>query len=208
MLLINAFLLTHQRKGATIMQPSPQSPQGLTITQNRTWKERVQRHLKEKWDIDLTIALSIAAGVLNLFGIVDYKVAIGFILVIFSLIAVNILRNRWADEDMEKTIKDVEEHMPAIKTVADHVPNIRVVAERLPGIEEKIDSVSKHMPTIDIVADHLPNIRVVAERLPVITEVLVNLTMYVRQDEAEAALLAFIKDNESDTPRPVNGTGF
>ena len=156
------------------MQPSPQSPQGLTITQNRTWKERVQRHLKEKWDIDLTIALSIAAGVLNLFGIVDYKVAIGFILVIFSLIAVNILRNRWADEDMEKTIKDVEEHMPAIKTVADHVPNIRVVAERL----------------------------------PVITEVLVNLTMYVRQDEAEAALLAFIKDNESDTPRPVNGTGF
>ena len=44
------------------------------------------------------------------------------------------------------------------------------------------------MPTIDMVADHLPNIRVVAERLPIITEVLVNLTMYARQDEAEEKL--------------------
>ena len=178
------------------MHQLPESLGGATITQNQSWKERVQQHLKEKWDIELTIALSIAAGILNLFGIVDYKVAIGFILVIFSLIAVNILRNRWADEDMGKTIKDVEEHMPAIKIVADHLPNIRVVAERLPGIEDKIDSVDKHMPTIDIVADHLPNIRVVAERLPIITEVLVNLTMYSRQDEAEAALLSYIKDNE------------
>ncbi len=174
-----------------------QLPKALAaIKQNHSWKERVQQHLKQKWDIELTIVLSIAAGILNLFGIVDSKAATGSILVIFSLVAVNILRNRWADEEQEKTIQDVEEHMPAIKKVAEHLPDIKVVAERLPGVEDKIDSVDKHMPTIDMVADHLPNIRVVAERLPIITEVLVNLNMYSRQDEAEAALLSYIKDNE------------
>ncbi len=178
------------------MQQPPKSLEGTTITQNQSWKERVQQHLREKWDTELTVALSIAAGILTLFGIVDFKVAIGFILVVFSLVAVNILRNRWANEEMGKTIKDVEDHMPAIKKVADHLPDIREVAERLPGVEDKIDSVEKHMPTIDMVADHLPNIKVVAERLPIITEVLVNLNMYSRQDEAEADLLSYIKDKE------------
>lgn len=178
------------------MQQAPESLERDTIKLNQSWKERVQQHLREKWDTELTVALSIAAGILTLFGIVDFKVAIGFILVVFSLVAVNILRNRWANEEMGKTIKDVEDHMPAIKKVADHLPNIREVAERLPGVEDKIDSVEKHMPAIDIVAIQLPNIEIVANRLPIITEILESLKIYLRQDEAEAALLSYIRDNE------------
>jgi hypothetical protein len=141
------------------MQQPPKSLEGTTITQNQSWKERVQQHLREKWDTELTVALSIAAGILTLFGIVDFKVAIGFILVVFSLVAVNILRNRWANEEMGKTIKDVEDHMPAIKNVADHLPNIKVVAERLPIITEVLVNLNMYSRQDEAEADLLSYIK-------------------------------------------------
>ena len=160
----------------------------------QSWKVRAQQHLRQKWDIELTICLSIAAGILHLLGIVDLQVAIGFILVIFSVLAVNILRNRWADDKLGKTVQDVDRHMPAIKKVADHLQDIEIVAERLPRVEDRIESVDSHMSTIERVAANLPNIEIVVNRLPLITEVLESLKMYSRQDEAEEALLLYINE--------------
>ena len=110
----------------------------------QSWKVRAQQHLRQKWDIELTICLSIAAGILHLLGIVDLQVAIGFILVIFSVLAVNILRNRWADDELGKTVQDVDRHMPAIKKVADHLQDIEIVVNRLPLITEVLESLKMY----------------------------------------------------------------
>jgi hypothetical protein len=168
-------------------------PEDGTTNQWRSWIQQVEQHLIERGDVELTLVLSIIAAILSFFGKVDFQVAIGFILAIFSLIAFNILRSRSRDDRMGRTIIAVEKQVPAIKKVGDHLETIKKVADYLPDVEDKIDDFERHMPTIESVEKQLPNIKLIAERLPAITEVLAYLTIYPGQQQAEEEILSDLR---------------
>jgi len=175
------------------MEDGTRRPEDATRTHRQSGILRVEQHIIERGDIELTLILSIIAAILISFGKVDSQIASASILAIFALIAFNLLRSRSRDEKLGRTIIAVEREVPAIKKVGGHLETIKMVADHLPQVEDKIDDFERHMPTIDNVEKELPNIQTVAERLPAITEVLANLKMYPGQQEAEEDILAELR---------------
>jgi hypothetical protein len=180
------------------MEDETKRPENATKIQGQSRIRRVERHLIDRGDVELTLALSIVAAILIFFGKVDTQIASASILAIFALIAFNLLRGRSREEKLGKTIIAVEKEVPAIKQVGGHLETIKNVADNLPQVTLQIDNFERHMPTIDNVEKELPNIQLVAERLPAITEVLANLKMYPGQQEAEEDILADLRKRKSE----------
>lgn len=180
------------------MEDGTKRPEDGTTIKWRSWIQQVGQHIIEKGDVELTLVLSIIAAILIFFGRVDFQVAIGSILAIFSLISFNLLRSRTRDEKLGKTIISVEKEVPAIKKVGNHLETIKKVADYLPNVEDKIDNFERHMPTMESVEKQLPNIKLVAERLPAITEVLAYLTIYSGQQQAEEEILSDLRRRISE----------
>lgn len=197
-LIINTSSLNPQQKGAITMEDGTTRLEDAPTIPMRSWIQRVEQHIIERGDIELTLVLSIIAAILSFFGKVDFQVATGSILAIFTLIAFNILRSRSREERLGKTIVAVEKEVPAIKKVGGHLETIKIVAAHLPEIGGKIDNFERHMPTIEKVEKELPNIQTVAERIPAITEVLANLKMYPGQHEAEEDIIVDLRRRISE----------
>lgn len=73
---------------------------------------QVGQHLKEKWDIYVSVSIAILTAIFRILGLATDTVVLASILALLAFLAVNILRNRWTDEKLQDTIKQLEAHLP------------------------------------------------------------------------------------------------
>jgi hypothetical protein len=94
--------------------------------------KRAWKHLKDKFDVYVTMFLAILGSILSILNKIDQSILISLTLATLAFLGFNILRNRWSDDKMQKTMKDIgkqisfdtkifESQEEAVNYVEDHI---------------------------------------------------------------------------------------